>query len=155
MRKLITPYMAKVLSGNTLLNCKRWVFEIYRRLTKQSHRLEIFLSISDPYSYLLLQVLPELQERFDLELHLFTVRDKQAEMFPDASKWQANSLIDGKRLAELYSLEFIPTESPASFSNETSDHYTKQLLRVEKTPQALIFMRGIFDDFWLNNPRSV
>jgi 2-hydroxychromene-2-carboxylate isomerase len=148
--KLLMPYMAKILSSDSLLNTKRVTFEFKRRISHQPHKLEVFVAISDPYSYLLLQVLPELTTRFNLEISVFTIRDKQEDMFPDLSKWQTNSLQDASYLAQLYELEFPLFSAFQESSDKIIDSHTAKLLSVEGQPDVLIKMRAVFDNYWLN-----
>ena len=125
MKKILMPYVAKMLSSDALLNAKRISEEWRRKLSKQAHCIDVFIALDDPYSAILIQVLPEFLTRFDVICTIHIVRDKQAEMFPDLHKWQRNSLIDANRLAALYGLH------PLSVPNKgvhSSQYYLTQLI---------------------------
>lgn len=141
--------MARILASDNLLNTKRAVLEFKRRVSHQPFKLELFVAISDPYSYLLLQILPELVTRFNLEVSLFTVRDKQQEMFPEPYKWHTNSLQDAGYLGHLYKLEFPLFSSSQQFSETRIDSDTAKLLSVEGQPDVYNKMRDVFDSYWL------
>jgi 2-hydroxychromene-2-carboxylate isomerase len=140
--------MAKTISSDSLLNSRRTILELRRRVCFQPLKLDVFVAISDPYSYLLLQVLPELATRFNLEISLFTVRDKQQDMFPELSKWQANSLQDASYLAQLYQLDFPAFSSVLEFSDQRIDSYTAKLLSTEGQADVCSKMLEVFDNFW-------
>lgn len=148
------PYAAKLLSSDILLNTKRHVAELKRRANRKPHELEVFIAASDPYSYLLIQVLPELVSRYGLKLKLRTIRDRQESMFPDYPRWQTNSLIDADRLAVLYNL-ISPRKDDVEL-DQLADINTviRQLLAVEENDNALDKMRNILGDYWAANPVS-
>ncbi|TDF38544.1 disulfide bond formation protein DsbA [Alteromonadaceae bacterium M269] len=148
LRKNIMPYAARFLSSDWLLNTKRQIAEFKRSISGKTHELEVFIAASDPYSYLLVQVLPELVSRYKLGLRLRAVRDLQEDMFPDYPKWQANSLIDADRLASLYQLR-----SPLK-SGVGTEHLpditiaTQLLLAIENEQDALAKTQQILSNYW-------
>ncbi len=144
LKKNIMPYAARFLSSDALLNAKRCITETKRKALGKRHTLDVFIAGNDPHSYLLIQVLPELITRFGLQVNIHTVRDFQADMYPDFERWQANGLKDAKHVAKLYELEF-PDE--CSISQEPSS-VVWQLLQVEKEEDALVKVRTILDRFW-------
>lgn len=151
LKRTLMPYVARMLSSALALQSKRALYELKRRLRDQPHRLDVFISISDPYSYLLIQVLPELMSRFDIAVQLHTVRDKQAEMFPDLQKWQTNSLQDARFLAELYGLNFPAADLSNKFDQKRIDQFTSGLLSMEQDDDAVAKMLRLFDAYWMQN----
>ncbi|ABG39638.1 DSBA oxidoreductase [Paraglaciecola sp. T6c] len=152
LKKHLMRYMTKAISSDVLLNIKRSVAESKRAITLRKHTLEIFVSITDPYSYLLLQVLPEIKVRYGVQIRLFTVHDKQQEMFPDLEKWQSNSLLDCTRLAALYELEFPPLASYRPKAEFELAQYWGAMLEAEHSDTAVEDMRGIFQQYWQDIP---
>ncbi len=110
-RKKIQPYAARLISSNRLLKCKRSAFELKRRLLSQPHKVEVYLRINDPYSYLLVQVLAKLAQRYDIQIQVLTIQNFQSEMYPELSMWHDNAFIDAQQLANLYGLAW-PEKAP-------------------------------------------
>ena len=155
LTKHLMRYMTKAISSDVLLNFKRSVAEAKRVVTNSEHTLEIFVSITDPYSYLLLQVLPEIKERYSIQIRLFTVHDKQQGMFPDLEKWQSNSLLDCTRLAALYELEFPPLATYRPKAEFELTPYWGAMLEAEHSDTAVEDMQKIFKQYWQDMPCSL
>jgi 2-hydroxychromene-2-carboxylate isomerase len=153
IKKNIMPYAARFLSSDGLLNTKRRIADIKRKALGKRHELDVFIAGNDPHSYLLVQMLPELAKRFSLQVNIHTVRDFQEDMYPDFERWKANGLVDAKRLAQLYQLEF-PAGDVQDLSSMTSS-VTWQLLTVEKQDNAIVKVRSILDGLWGGKPSLV
>lgn len=111
VRKKIQPYAARLISSHRLLKCKRSAFELKRRLLSQPHKIEVYLRINDPYSYLLVQVLANLAQRYDIQIQVLTIQNLQSEMYPELAMWHDNAFIDAQQLANLYGLAW-PEKAP-------------------------------------------
>ncbi|TQV67796.1 hypothetical protein FKG94_25030 [Exilibacterium tricleocarpae] len=146
MRKQLFPYVARFLCSDTRLRARRYGYEIRRRLRRQPHCVEVFLRIDDPYSYLLLQVLPQLQQRFTCRLRCCTTLELAQEMFPDYRKWEQNACRDGVYLAGLYGLAF-PARPPA-FTPAAITAATAQLAAAETEPDFIGRALNIYHAFW-------
>lgn len=155
LKQHIMRYMTKAISSDTVLSTKRLYHEGKRSITSKEHTLEVFVCITDPYSYLLLQVIPEIQQRYGLQVRLYTVRDKQTDMFPDLAKWQQNSLIDCARLAKLYALSFPELDNFAGKNDNALDAYWAAMLHVEKCALSVTDMLAIFAQYWQNIPSEL
>ena len=70
---------------------------------------DVFLAIDDPHSYLLIQVLPELNRIYNIRFNLHFVREKASDMFPEPTLWQQDAMIHCRYLASSYSLNFPDT----------------------------------------------
>ena len=147
LKKRLMPHLTKVISSDGMLHLKRRLWEIRRRLKGQPHSMEVFLSVSDPYSYLLSQILPELRVRFNTDVILRIVRDKQRDMFPDQAKWQTNAICDAERLAILYDLDF-PTSTANIATPECIKNYTLALLAASQQTPCIEACRALFHQFW-------
>lgn len=113
LQKIIQPYGARLLSSNGLLAFKRQLQETKRKLLGRSHDIELYLRINDPYSYLLVQVLADFEQRFDVSIRFRTILNLQQDMYPEAELWHDNGFLDATHLADLYQLDW-PKDAPAA-----------------------------------------
>jgi len=153
MSSVLVPYIASVILGTRLLNIKRAVFEFGRKFSGKPHTVTVYLSINDPYSYLLLQVLHEFQSRYSVEYEFRTVLNKQQDMFPALQLWQQNSFNDGVYLANSYLLDF-PTVPPES-SADRDARLTAQLLHWELQPGYLGNALNLFKAYWQDDDFAI
>lgn len=135
MKNYIQPWLARVLSSSVLLNLKRHFQELKRIALRQPHRVSVFIRADDPYSYLLLQVLPELTQRYDVSFsyHVVShrmVSDRHDNMYPEPSLWHQNALRDSAHIATLYQLDLPLLEKLPSL--ESSESVTNHLLSIEQ-----------------------
>tara|TARA_B110000046_G_scaffold42131_1_gene46714 strand:- start:2538 stop:3953 length:1416 start_codon:yes stop_codon:yes gene_type:complete len=110
-KKHLQPYAARLISSNALLVMKRQWYESWRKLLKREHQVDVYLRINDPYSYLLVQVLADVERRFDVRLQFKTILNLQQDMYPEEQLWHHNAFIDATHLARLYQLDW-PEEAP-------------------------------------------
>ena len=129
MRKRLQPWLAKSISSTALLNAKRRLNELKRKVKRQPHLISVFIRADDPYSYLLLQVLSEMEERYEAKFSYHVVSRLQEHMYPEPELWHNNALRDSAHIAELYSLN-MPLLAQQRSSRET-DSATAQLLQLE------------------------
>ena len=127
--KNIQPYAAKIISSTALLNLKRYLFESKRRVLRQPHKIDVYLRINDPYSYLLVQILADFEQRFKVSIQFKTIMQLQDDMYPEVGMWHDNGFIDATHLAQLYGLKF-PAQSPDNNLMQVQQG-THSLLRLE------------------------
>jgi hypothetical protein len=111
LQKIIQPYGARLMSSNALLTFKRQVQETKRKLLSRPHLIEVYLRINDPYSYLLVQILADFEQRFDVQIQFRTTLNLQQDMYPETELWHDNGCVDASYLAIVYKLEG-PTRPP-------------------------------------------
>ncbi|CAM3698696.1 DsbA family protein [Parendozoicomonas haliclonae] len=145
LQKYIQPYGAALLSSKGLYQTVHTFSGLSRRLRGTQPVVEVFLDRNDPYSQLLAQVLPPLQQRFAIELKIWEVSSQAGEMFPEAELWKENAIKDAQALAELYGLEppfaeHIPTITTSTAEGEAR---RKQLGHYQS---AMIWFEGEW--FW-------
>lgn len=154
--KNIQPYAAKVISSTVLLNLKRFFFESKRLLLGQPHQIDIYLRINDPYSYLLVQVLADFEQRFKVALRFKTIMQLQDDMYPEADMWHDNGFIDATHLAQLYGLKF-PAQAPgknlAQVQQGTNSLLRRELLALEEGCDWQQ-VNSIFDQYWFQKTLS-
>ncbi|UZE94595.1 DsbA family protein [Alkalimarinus alittae] len=146
MKSIIMPHLARIISSDALLNFKRAVSELKRFSSGQPHVLDVFLHINDPYSYLLLQVLPDLEKRYQVTLRLRAILRTNDDMFPEQEMLSDYAFKDARILAQLYELSF-PSEPPLKDINKTI-LYTNQLIIAESSSNVLRNFNAIFDNYW-------
>ena len=71
---------------------------------KKTPVAEVYLSLSDPYSFMLVQVLPLLASRFKIEFKLFLVYGNLEDTASDLSLWNKWSFKDANYIAAQYDL---------------------------------------------------
>ncbi len=153
MPNAVVPYIANALLSTGLLKFKRQLVERNRKRNKQSHKITVYLSINDSYSYLLLQVLGDFQSRFPVEFDFRCVLNKQAEMYPAPSLWDKNAFNDGSYLAGLYQLDF-PLQA-VKHSKELDNKATAQLLHWELQPGFLENALPLFKAYWSGSEKAI
>jgi len=145
MKKVIMPYFARLYSSRFIKTSKRALWGFKRRLANQPHRLEIFIRADDPYSYLLVQVLTSLLGRFQVEASFKTVLDLQEDMYLEPEKWLTNAMLDARRLAKLYDLDFDGKALPSA---EAIEKATINLLEAEKGADYLGCAQEVLRKLW-------
>ncbi|GHF30083.1 2-hydroxychromene-2-carboxylate isomerase [Kordiimonas sediminis] len=97
---------ARLLTSESLLSTRRFLTEAGRRVSRKRHQLVYFHRVDDPYCQLMVQSLPMLQERFDIDIIPKVIERLPANMYPDPQRYEAYSILDASRLAHLYGLGF-------------------------------------------------
>ncbi len=103
----LLPWIAKTLSSNTVRTLRRRAHQTWRTLSGNTPTVHLFISPADPYSILLLQVLPQLKQRFNLEWQCHTVMERPADMYPKPQYWFKHALQDSQHLSRLYDLPLL------------------------------------------------
>jgi len=155
MANAIMPYIAKALSSKTLKTIKQQSSRIRRVVTAQQPTLNVFIRIDDPYSYLLVQVLPGFLKRFNIKASFHTVLEMDSEMFPALDMWREYAKKDAGYLAELYKLSApasVPTQviNNNVLSRDVLEGATAQLLIAEQSDNFLAQANTIFTNVWQN-----
>lgn len=152
--KNIQPYAARMISSTRLLKSLRCLAESKRRLLGKAHEIDVYLRINDPYSYLLVQVLADFEQRYDIAMAFKTIIQLQDDMYPEADMWHDNGFIDAVHLAKLYGLTF-PDQPPAEDSIRVQQG-TESLLQLECLPagggcdwQQVV---SVFEQYWFQQP---
>ncbi|MDT0596482.1 DsbA family protein [Glaciecola petra] len=148
IRSLVTEFL---LSDSRQARIRNQ-FEKKRQQAGYSHCLNVYIAIDDPASYLLLQVLPELKQRFGVELDVKTVKKRQLDMFPEPQLWDKNVLEDCQKMAGLYGLKapMLVTENTQLLMQASL-----QLVAWESKPDFLKLATSLFDAFWRESKSDV
>ena len=142
----LTPYVLNLVSSERLQNWQRALAEFRRKKAKKPHTVTVFLRINDPYSYILLQVLERLSERYSIEFDFRTILHLQEDMYPAPELWEKNAFADSAYLAGIYKLDFPDTRPVSSAQQNLSA--TAQLLHAELQGDYLPQALAIFNAYW-------
>ena len=85
---------------------RRWA-ERRRRLSGKPHTVVVFLELDDPYSYLLSRHIPDLQNRYDIELEIHLTQALGEEFRPHADMHAGYAELDCARLALEMGIPFL------------------------------------------------
>ena len=145
MLSYIKPYLLEYFLSDKMLYKRRIKAEKIRIRMNKPRNMIVYLSISDPNSYLLIQVLPEFLARFKVQVTYKTIFHKQKAMFPEPDRWDANILNDSKRMAELYGLRG-PVKGPSK--QYLCEYISLLLASNEQDHDFLQKAKSIFDIYW-------
>lgn len=106
MKKSIQPYVLRLISSNTLRSIKRAYYTCARLFTRDVPKLEVFIKVDDPYSLLLVQALPKLEEKYRVTITARVIINSDPVMFPELAMWNQHSVNDAMHLANVYRLQF-------------------------------------------------
>ncbi len=140
------PWLARFLSSEIRLRSRRRIREFKRRLFAREHRVDIFLRVDDPFSYLLVQVLPELKERFNVRFCYHIVSSQDKEMYPEPELWQQQALKDSAYIASEYDL-MAPALSSTPEQRQT-DAAIDRLVSADHEDGFLEKAISVFSDYW-------
>ncbi|WP_374764386.1 DsbA family protein [Yunchengibacter salinarum] len=104
-----TAIKARLVAAHVSARRDRWRArraDWRRRLARKPREVIYFHRVDDPVSQLMVQVLPELADRFDVRIRPRVVERLPAQMYPDPARYEALTIIDATRLAQLYGLGF-------------------------------------------------
>jgi len=73
---------------------------------------EVYLSLSDPFSFILVQVLPQLEQRFNIKFKLFLIYSNLSHTASDVDLWRLWAFKDAIGLADRYNL-LAPERKPS------------------------------------------
>ncbi len=152
LKRKLMPVIARAITSDTLLDWKRQGHEKKRQ--NKPHCCHVYVRINDPYSYLLMQVLPELSRRFDVKFVFHTVLTLDADMYPAPQLWLDNALDDVEFLAKLYELKACQRLSDwqdAVWQKKVS----AQLLHWELQPGFLQLALPLFNAWWRGDKTAV
>ena len=148
MKKYLISYITEFLLSDKRIYKNRLDTESKRKRLNQPHTVDVYIAIDDPASYLLLQILPKLKQRYNLTFKFKTVLQKQGDMYPEPQLWDKNVLNDCTRMAELYQLT-----KPMNFClrDKLTQDVSLLLTQLENHPEFLTQAIEIFHAAWQNN----
>lgn len=135
LAKLLQPRLASLLTSPRTRKSLRQLQETKRRLGAQPHVVSVWLRADDPYSYLLVQILPRFVAHFDVVLQVHIINRHEEATTPAPVELAAYARRDAVLLARRQALDF-PDQATAPDITDT-DLATRLLLAHAKQPPAI------------------
>ena len=148
IRKHLQRHGARLLSSDFLKNLKRNSWQVRQSLLAGQPTVDVWLRANDPYSYLLVQVLPQLQQRYSVNWCFRVVASLQDDMYPEPDMWQHNAVADAGLLARLYDLQAPLEENPSIAQIEVATVRLLQLQQSQLSAPDWRQLRAVYDDLW-------
>lgn len=150
VRKL-QPWLARLLSSREFRQLRRHWFAWQPRPQGGHQVVHVFLKLTDPYSYLLVQALGDLQRRYRVAVRGYLVRQLPTDMFPEPELWQRNAVHDCQALAELYGLHFEAADDfPASDQVDALE--AELVARIDAGEDLLALLPRRLEMLWAGRP---
>jgi 2-hydroxychromene-2-carboxylate isomerase len=87
--------------------------EVGRRLRREEPRVELYYQVDDPYSHLLVQLVPRLAELYpELTWEFYLVAEPSPDVDPEPVLRRKNAARDARELARYHDLEFPEVRKP-------------------------------------------
>ncbi|MEL6860312.1 MAG: DsbA family protein [Pseudomonadota bacterium] len=114
IRAAVKNRVARSLFSIERRNANRVKAERKRLSSGASHIVEYFHEVGDPYSHLMVQVLPEFCRRYEVELKVYLVPPPPDWAAPDRERLETYSRLDSARLGKRAGLRFTdPGKQPS------------------------------------------
>ena len=149
LKSTLMPWIAAGLSSTALQYMTRQTSELNRRVWRKPHTLDVFIKLDDPYSWLLLQALPELQQRFSLTIKLHAIHTLPDEMFPEKEKWRQLALNDSRHIAQTYQFK-----AADAYPLGSVEAYLPEFVHATQSKKPLVSTSAAFERFWQGKPSS-
>ena len=119
LKSIIQPRLLPYLLGEPRLRAARAKHEAQRVRSGRPHRVQVFHDPADPYSQLLMTVLPEFRARYDVEVEVLEVGAPSASANPEAARLRDYAKDDAAALARRAGVDF--TYEPRPHAVDTAD----------------------------------
>lgn len=114
LKAIIQNKVVRHLFGAKRRDAKRRNAEKTRQAQNAPHLVEFYHEAGDPYSHLMVQVLPEFCRRYDVELKVYVVAPPPDWAAPDRARLESYGRRDAERLAARVGLDFTdPGKQPS------------------------------------------
>lgn len=127
-----TPWLARAITSTRGIRLRRRWRELGRRLRGRQRHAVFYFRVDDPYSWLLVQVLPQFAQHFDLTIEPRVLFYLDERLYPAPQMLARLAPADAVRLARRQGLAF-----PADWQQPDTDaafHATRVLLKHEHDP---------------------
>ena len=106
LKHKLMPYVARLITSESLQQLRRRLREWRRVLRRQPHQATFYFRIDDPYSVLMAQVLPRFARHFGITITPRVMLYLDQQMYPAADMLEELAPRDALQLAELHELTF-------------------------------------------------
>ena len=150
MKKTIKPLLLQAISSDWRLQVRRQFFKAKRILLRKSAQLSVYIKVDDPYSFLLLQALPSIEERFKVDFSIKVISTTDNVMFPEPTLWENHALNDAMFLAQLYNFLPVPAQETGlkEPNSERTMAYTIKLQDAINNKESWPKLIRIVYEFW-------
>ena len=155
LKRICLPYIAAFISSGWFRRLKFFCYKLIAYISLRPRTLDIFLKVNDPYCYLLIQVLEQLQEAYQITYRFYIVLELSDDMFPEKELWMEHALKDAAYLADFYQLRYSPSDISNTYYQNTSEHTLKAsfaLLKAVEEKSTLRQLVDIFHRYWFDEP---
>ncbi|GAA3920358.1 DsbA family protein [Litoribacillus peritrichatus] len=94
------------MCSKRLRNARYYLSEFVRVSTRQNHHATFYFDLDDPYSTIMLPVLIEMEQAFQISFDIQVVEPRKPEFIPEQDAQERYSLIDAGYLAQAWGLDF-------------------------------------------------
>ena len=129
------------------------MFEAGRAIRGGKHVVTFYFRIDDPYSWLLVQVLPEFEQHFGVKIQPRTMLYLDESLYPAVDALRELAPMDCTRLAKLHGLQF-PDEW-VNPDNKTCMQASQILLRHENSDMYFSLATQLSEAVWQNKLEKV
>jgi len=116
LQKKLQPVLSSLLTSDRLKNTKRYYHRVLHKLFNLPHGADFYFRVDDPYSVLIMQMLPSIQRDFHIRVRPRIVLELPEEMHPGPEKLEQLSIRDARELARFYRLTFGYKKPPTKKS---------------------------------------
>lgn len=126
MNSLLEATTARIVCSNIGKGTIRALHTIKHWGLGRPHTMTAYLKIDDPHSHLLVQAIPDLIKRYDIEIQLKPVCYLPSEYYPDVSHWTRNANSHCELLSRMYNVKAVPEFM--FFNSVEMDFYLSSLI---------------------------
>ena len=146
LKAILQNKVTKALFSVQRRDSRRRKAERVRQAKNHAHLVEYFHEAGDPYSHLMVQLLPEFVRRFDVDLRIHVVPPPPDWAAPDRARLDAYARKDCERLAARTGLNFSdPGQQP---SQDALTHAQTELIAVRADLDFLTKAKSIGEGLW-------
>ena len=120
LKSWLMPVISQQFLSRSRLLALREKAEVKRSAQQHPHVLHFFHELEDPYSLLLAQAIPLLQNKFSVSVVQHLVEQPDSSAVPERDKLKAYSQVDAARLAQQYGLQWPVATSAATAPTQIS-----------------------------------
>ncbi len=131
---------------------RRTVENVRERLGKQPRALDVYLDISDPWSYLLAQAIARVTQAYPVEVAIHVVTPPASDVDAAPNLRENHAVRDARQIAEYWNLEFPATKS--ADPGRVRDVGTA-LIREREGADQLRAALELLDPMWANDRKRL
>ena len=153
LKKRLMAHAAEILTDSKTLQTKRILQEVQRRVKMQKHVITFYYRVNDPYSHLLVQLLPKLLNQFRVTLKCIAVPPPSAEAASQPELLAEYALKDTIELTRYYPFEF--PENAALPTQDAVEQANAILLNIPNTENFLSAAFQVGTAVWKGNQKDL